>query len=76
MRNKNGHLGNIWVERDMKNDRGYDEETWSSSSLIRCGGEGGQRYEGVEGVEETRERRGGSVKVTPWALISNMGSAH
>ena len=29
---------------------------------------------GAKGVEETRERRGGAVEVTPQALILNMGS--
>ena len=41
MRNNNGCLNNICVERDMENNRGYDGESRRSNSLRRCGGEGG-----------------------------------
>ena len=37
MRNKNGRLDDIRVERDIENDRGYDGESRKSISLSRCG---------------------------------------
>ena len=46
MRDKNGRLGNIWVERDHENDMGYYGEFRMSSSLSFCGSEGRQIGEG------------------------------
>ena len=45
IRNKNGWLDNIRVNRDMDNDRDHDGESRMSSSLSCCGGEGGERGE-------------------------------
>ena len=56
MRDKNSRLGNIWVERDMENDRGYDGESRRSSSLNCCGGEGYQRGEGRGGNKRKKGR--------------------
>ena len=73
MINDHGHLYDIHVEHDIEDDRGMMVNQGGVFHLVVAAVKWGK---GVKDVKDTRESRGGAVKVAPRALISNIESAH